>query len=139
MENLVHYIYICVGVIVGIYLFITKRDSRKSLLMLLLSLIAFYSSAYVFYFITKPINLICTGLILVLWIIVLRLVKKFNSNKEQFFWNICVIYVAIYHILHYIFDPIAHKNIMYAFVFVIYTNVGILLLGLYYFLRVYKK
>ena len=139
MENLVHYIYTFVGVIVGIYLFITKRGSRKSLLMLLLSLIAFYSSAYVFYFITKPINLICTGLILVLWIIVLRLVKKFNSNKEQFFWNICVIYVAIYHFLHYIFDPIAHKNIMYSFVFVIYTNVDILLLGLYYFLRVYKK
>lgn len=139
MENLFHYIYSCVGILVGLYIFITRKKSRKSLLMLLLSIIAFYSSAYIFYFVTYPFNLIGTLFILVLWVVILQLVKKFNSGKEQVFWYVCILYVAIYHFLHYIFDPLAEKNIWYAGIFFIYTNVGLTSLAVYYFIWVYKK
>lgn len=83
MENLVHYIYTFVGVIIGIYLLLQKGFSKITLNALVI-FNCFYSSSYVFYFITKPINLICTGLILVLWIIVLRLVKSLIQIKSNF-------------------------------------------------------
>lgn len=138
MENLFHYIYSCVGILVGLYIFITRKETRKSLLMLLLSIIAFFS-VYIFYFVIYPFNLIGTSLILVLWVVILQLVKKYNSGKEKVFWYVCIWYVAIYHFLHYIFDSLAEKNIWYAGIFFIYTNVGLTSLSVYYFIWVYKK
>lgn len=138
MENLLHYIYSCVGILVGLYIFITRKETRKSLLMLLLSIIAFFS-VYIFYFVIYPFNLIGTSLILVLWVVILQLVKKYNSGKEKVFWYVCIWYVAIYHFLHYIFDSLAEKNIWYAGIFYIYTNVGLTSLSVYYFIWVYKK
>lgn len=139
MENILNHIYSSIGILIGLFIFITRRDSRKSLLMLLLSIIAFYSSAYIFYFVSYPINLFGTSLILVLWVLILQFIRKFNSRKEQVFWYICILYVAIYHFLHYIFDPLAEKNILYAVIFVVYTNLGLISLAVYYFKKVYKK
>lgn len=139
MGNLFHYIYSCVGILVGLYIFITRKESRKSLLMLLLSLIGFFYSGYIFYFVPYPFNFIGTLCILVLWFVILQLVKKFISGKKQVFWYVCILYVAINHFLHYIFDPLAEKNIWYAGIFYIYTNVGLTSLAVYYFIRVYKK
>ncbi|KWW22015.1 hypothetical protein AS888_05935 [Peribacillus simplex] len=137
MENLFHYIYSCVGILVGLYIFITRKEFRKSLLMLLLS--AFFYSGYIFYFVPYPFNFIGTLCILVLWFVILQLVKKFISGKEQVFWYVCILYVAINHFLHYIFDPLAEKNIWYAGILYIYTNVGLTSLAVYYFIRIYKK
>ncbi|PEJ24680.1 hypothetical protein CN689_26940 [Peribacillus butanolivorans] len=83
MENLYHYIYSCVGILVGLYIFITRKESRKSLLMFLLSIIAFYS-AYIFYFVTSPFNLIGTSLILVLRVVILQLVKNSIQEKSKY-------------------------------------------------------
>lgn len=139
MEYLLHYIYSCVGILIGLYFFITRKDSRKTLLMFLLAIIAFFISGYIFYFLTYPFNLIGTSLILFLWIVILHLVKKINTRKEQVFWQVCVLYAAIYHFLHFIFDPLAEKNIWYAVIFMIYTNVGVTSLGIYYVFVVGKK
>lgn len=135
----VYNIYTCVGILAGLYLFITKKDSQKSLFMLLLSIIAFYSSAYMFYFVRYPLNLFGTSFILVLWFLILQLVKKFHSGKEQVFWYICIFYVAIYHVLHYVFDPLAEKNVWYAVIFFIYTNAGLITLAGYYVFKVNLK
>ncbi|ADE68705.1 hypothetical protein BMQ_1674 [Priestia megaterium QM B1551] len=73
------------------------------------------------------------------WWIILLLLREIYSREENIFWNLCLIYVALYHSLHYVFDSLAQKNFLYGFIFYVYTNVGLLLLGLYYFLRVYKN
>lgn len=120
-------------------LFITNKHSRKPLFMLLLSMLLFYSSAYSFYYKTYPINLLSTLSILVFWWIILLLLREIYSREENIFWSLCLIYVALYHLLHYVFDSLAQKNVWYGFIFYVYTNVGLLLLGLYYFSRVYKN
>ncbi|SUV03952.1 Uncharacterised protein [Priestia megaterium] len=139
MGNSLNYIYFFIAILVVLYFFITNRHSRKPLFMLLLSMILFYSSAYSFYYKTYPINLLSTLSILVFWWIILLLLREIYSREENIFWNLCLIYVALYHLLHYVFDSLAQKNVWYGFIFYVYTNVGLLLLGLYYFLRVYKN
>ncbi len=139
MGNSLNYIYFFIAILVGLYFFITNKHSRKPLFMLLLSMLLFYSSAYFFYYKTYPINLLSTLSILVLWWIILLLLREIYSREENIFWNLCLIYVALYHSLHYVFDSLAQKNFLYGFIFYFYTNVGLLLLGLYYFLRVYKN
>jgi len=139
MGNMLNYIYFFIAILVGVYFFITNKHSRKPLFMLLLSMLLFYSSAYSFYYKTYPINLLSTLSILVFWWIILLLLREIYSREENIFWNLCLIYVALYHSLHYVFDSLAQKNFLYGFIFYVYTNAGLLLLGLYYFLRVYKN
>ena len=139
MGNLLNYIYFFIAILVGLYFFITNKYSRKPLFMLLLSMLLFYSSAYFFYYKTYPINLLSTSSILVFWWIILLLLREIYSKVENFFWNLCLIYVALYHLLHYVFDSLAQKNVWYGSIFYVYTNVGLLFLGSYYFLRIYKN
>lgn len=138
MGNIFNYIYPGLAILIGLYVFITRKNSRKSILMLLLALIAFYSSTYIFYWVSFPINLIGAFLILIFWGVILYLIKRYNSGKEQKFWYICILYVAIYHTLHYIFDPLTKKNFWYAFIFFIYT-LGMTPLAVYYFKRIFNK
>lgn len=67
MDNLINNIYFFVGISLSIYFFITKKNMRKMIALLLLSMSAFYSSAYIFYFTSYPYNLMGTGSILIFW------------------------------------------------------------------------
>ncbi|CAH0343780.1 hypothetical protein BCI9360_00004 [Bacillus sp. CECT 9360] len=65
MDNLINNIYVFVGISLSIYFFITKKNMRKTIALLLLSMAVFYSSAYIFYFTSYPFNLIGTGTVLI--------------------------------------------------------------------------
>ena len=138
MDNLFENIYKVIGIVVAIYFFIFHKEMRKSLLLMILATISFYLSAYVFYFVSSPFNIIGTIMILIIWGIVLQLFKNKLSVKERNFWLCCILYVAIYHVLHYVFDPIASKNIYYAVIFVIYTYAGLISFFVYYFKNIIK-
>lgn len=138
MDNLFEIIYKVVGILVVIYLFIFHKEMRKSLLLLSLATISFYLSAFLFYFISSPMNVIGAIIILILWGFVLHLFKNKLSLKERNFWFCCILYVVIYHVLHHVFDPIASKNIYYAIIFVIYTYVGLISFFVYYFKNIIK-
>lgn len=101
MGNLLNYSYFFMAILIGLYFFITNKHSRKPLFMLLLSMLLFYSSAYSFYYKTYPINLLSTSSILVFWWIILLLLREIYSREENILWSLCLIYVALYHFLHY--------------------------------------
>lgn len=139
MNEIINYIYSTIGILALLYFYITRKDFRKKILMLLLALAAFVGSSYLFYFLDFPFNLIGTYLVLILWAIIIVLVKSHFTKREIYFWFFCSGYVAIHHVLHFIFEPMAERNIWYALIFVLYSNVGIVGLTLYYLFKINKS